>query len=237
MGIYQQQTRGDRIAPMQLQLQHLEKRQAFDNLQLPEPSPMVEGIDYEPLVLDLSQSNPDLDPSRVGPYSYRFTNGYETLAIGGYLEKRNLYEVSDRFGEGIFRNIHLGIDIWVPPGRALHCPLDATLHAFEDRAVRGDYGPTIILEHTVESLTFYSLYGHLDRESLAGLRIGQDIKAGHVFCRIGQEHENGGWPPHAHVQLILDLLDMSTGFPGVCYEAETSTWATLCPDPANIVRF
>jgi len=48
---------------------------------------------------------------------------------------------------------------------------------------------------------------------------------------VGTPDENGGWPPHVHFQVILDLLDEDTGFPGVAYASERALWTGLSPDP------
>jgi hypothetical protein len=42
----------------------------------------------------------------------------------------------------------------------------------------GDYGPTIILEHRLDSIPFFTLYGHLSRPSLEGLEPGLAFAAG-----------------------------------------------------------
>jgi 4-aminobutyrate aminotransferase-like enzyme len=44
-------------------------------------------------------------------------------------------------------------------------------------------------------------------------------------------HENGGWPPHLHLQIILDLLDRGAQFPGVARASERAVWMSLSPDP------
>ena len=75
---------------------------------------------------------------------------------------------ADRTGER--RTIHLGVDLFAPPGTAVLAPLRASVHAFADNAAPLDYGPVIILQHeTDERDAFFTLYGHLSRESLAGL--------------------------------------------------------------------
>ena len=59
-----------------------------------------------------------------------------------------------------------------------------------------------------DSVEFYSLYGHLSRDSLEGLWVGQPIAKGAVFARVGSAPSNGDWWPHVHVQLVTDLLDV-----------------------------
>src|SRR5262249_60713068 len=47
--------------------------------------------------------------------------------------------------------------------------------------------------------------------------------------------ENGGWPPHLHFQIILDLLERDADFPGVARSSEPAVWTSLSPDP-NLLR-
>src|SRR5207249_8512309 len=115
-----------------------------------------------------------------------------------------------------------------------HAPLDGVVHAFADNAAPLDYGPAIILQHATGAEPFYTLYGHLSRESLDGLRVGQRIARGDRFAAIGTAGVNGGWTPHLHLQLIVDLLDLDCDFPGVCRASERAVWCALSPDPAVI---
>src|SRR6185503_9170771 len=78
---------------------------------------------------------------------------------------------------------------------------------------------------------FFTLYGHLSRDTLGRLAVGQRIARGAPLARVGTPDENGGWPPHVHFQVILDLLDEDTGFPGVAYASERALWTGLSPDP------
>jgi 4-aminobutyrate aminotransferase-like enzyme len=52
---------------------------------------------------------------------------------------------------------------------------------------------------------------------------------------LGTEHENGGWAPHLHFQVIADRLDCSGDFPGVARPAERDVWLSLSPDPAPLL--
>src|SRR2546428_5416081 len=85
-----------------------------------------------------------------------------------------------------------------------------------------------------EQLTFYTLYGHLSKDSLAGLYAGKPIAQGTPFAKIGSYEVNGGWPPHVHFQLITDLLDREGEFPGVARPGQRDIWLSLSPDP-NLV--
>lgn len=156
---------------------------------------------------------------------------------GGYLEKRDIYRRSEVFAtaQEVFRNIHLGIDIWTAAGSPVFAPLDGKVHSFQDNEGFGNYGPTIILEHQVEGQLFYSLYGHLRQVDLRGLEVEQVIRAGEIFCRVGTYPENGDWPPHLHFQLIWDLGEYWGDYPGVAAEKDLDYYRQNCPDPAPLL--
>lgn len=156
------------------------------------------------------------------------------FGYGGYLEKRDIYRRSEVFAtaQENFRNIHLGIDLWTAAGSPVFVPLDGAIHSFQDNVGFGNYGPTILLQHQVEGRILFSLYGHLQREDLRGLEVGQVIRAGEVFCRVGTYPENGDWPPHLHFQLIWDLNGNWGDYPGVAAEKELVFYAKNCPDPS-----
>lgn len=164
-----------------------------------------------------------------------------SVAVGRYNEVRPLYSarqfVSSQNPTDERRTVHLGIDLFVAPGTAVSTPLDATIHAFADNAQPYDYGPVVILRHQGDGSTeFFTLYGHLSRESLADLRIGQQLRPGDKFAYVGTTAENGGWTPHLHFQIILDLLGSSTDFPGVAYASQRDVFTSLSPDPNLILR-
>ncbi|RIJ42591.1 peptidoglycan DD-metalloendopeptidase family protein [Pontibacter oryzae] len=160
-----------------------------------------------------------------------------TVGIGGYLENRFIYRRSSHFDVSAeSRNLHLGVDIWAAAGTEVYSPLDASVHSFQDNDNFGDYGPTIILQHELEGTTFYTLYGHLNREALHGLQQGQLIAKGQKIAEIGPYPENGNWPPHLHFQVIADMGDKYGDFPGVATSADRETYAQLCPNPNLILQ-
>jgi len=159
-----------------------------------------------------------------------------TVAIGRYNEARLLY-TSPLFGSAASpiderRTVHLGIDLFAPPGTAIHAPLDGVVHAVAHNPAPLDYGHVAILRHVTDARAeFFTIYGHLTAGCLHTLKKGQHIPAGQIFARIGDVHENGGWAPHLHFQLALDLLDLSTDFPGVAAASQRGVWTALSPDP------
>jgi peptidoglycan LD-endopeptidase LytH len=160
----------------------------------------------------------------------------DRLRAGGYAEDRSIYS-QKLFAPGGEepRTVHLGIDIFAPENTEAFAPLDARVHSFQDNTRPGDYGPTIILEHAMNGGAFHTLYGHLSRTSLSGLAPGKMIRAGDRVGWLGAKMENGGWPPHLHFQIILDLKGMSGDYPGVCRRSERDQWLAVCPDPAFLL--
>lgn len=163
------------------------------------------------------------------------------VGIGRYNEARRFYTSgifkTDGNDAPEWRTVHLGIDLYANPGSAVLAPLDGIVHSFRDNAGRLDYGATAILEHTAGAdLKFYTLYGHLARESLSGLEAGRTIRKGDRLGTIGTIKENGGWPPHLHFQIIADLLGNEGDFPGVAAPNHRAVWLSLCPDPNLILR-
>ncbi|MGH9675598.1 MAG: phosphotransferase, partial [Candidatus Acidiferrum sp.] len=159
-----------------------------------------------------------------------------SVGIGRYDEARLLY-ASPLFGSSRNptderRTVHLGIDLFVEAGAALHAPLEGVVHALANNKAALDYGAVVILKHvTDDGDAFFTLYGHLSSDTLGKLKTGQRIARGEVFARVGTATENGGWPPHVHFQIILDLLDRGAGFPGVALASERAVWTSLSPDP------
>ncbi|MGH9484860.1 MAG: aminotransferase class III-fold pyridoxal phosphate-dependent enzyme, partial [Terriglobales bacterium] len=163
------------------------------------------------------------------------------VGVGRYDEARLLYRSplfaggGDPAGER--RTIHLGLDLFVPPGTVLHAPLAGVVHAVAANPAPLDYGHVVILRHgAAGGEEFFTLYGHLAKHVLDELRVGQEIAAGDAFARVGAAEENGGWAPHVHFQIIADLLGLGTDFPGVCKASERAIWTSLSPDPNLLLR-
>jgi 4-aminobutyrate aminotransferase-like enzyme/Ser/Thr protein kinase RdoA (MazF antagonist)/murein DD-endopeptidase MepM/ murein hydrolase activator NlpD len=211
----------------------------------------VLGVDLtsEPtIVLDLSIASPMLsgdtrdndEPCLTERIFAAMRHAGVRVSIGRYDEPRLLY-IAPAFALGPkptdeHRTIHIGLDLFANAGTPVYAPLDGTVHAFHDNATLQDYGPVIILRHeTDRGIEFFTLYGHLSRESLARLRLGKPIKAGDVIATLGDPSVNVGWTPHLHLQIITDLLDLGTDFPGVACPSQRDAWTALCPDPNLIV--
>jgi len=161
----------------------------------------------------------------------------EPVRFGGYGEDRSLYTQALFAPEGDEpRTVHLGVDVFAPAGAAVYTPLSGRVHSSRINDNPGDYGPTIILEHTpIAGLTFHTLYGHLDRDSLKGLKPGTAFMAGEKIAELGTKRENGGWPPHLHFQIILEIGNAKGDYPGVCKRSERDHWLSICPDPGPLL--
>lgn len=162
------------------------------------------------------------------------------FGIGRYDEVRaiyttDLFRVSGNDGPE-WRTVHLGIDVGAAAGTVVHAPLAGTVHSVRDNDAPGDYGPTIIVAHSGPAHpTFWTLYGHLSRESIRRLSPGTTVNAGEVLGWVGDRAVNGGWWPHVHVQVITDLLDREGDFPGVARPAEREVMLALSPDPSPLL--
>lgn len=158
------------------------------------------------------------------------------VGIGRYDEPRLLY-TSPLFGDSSNptdqrRTVHLGIDLFVPAGSIVYAPLGGTIYTVADNSASLDYGPVVIVRHEMgDSGEFFTLYGHLARESLTNVSKGQRIEKGQILAKIGTPEENGGWPSHLHFQIIADLFEQNENFPGVAAASERQIWKNLCPDP------
>lgn len=203
--------------------------------------PIIENVSrecYTPISLSSTNSNlKNIDITSVETcQSYidavLIKNG-ATVAYGGYLEKRDLYSKNSKFsGTGdTTRNIHLGMDFWTKAGTNVLTPLDGVVHSYKNNAIHGDYGPTIILKHSIGDITFYSLYGHLAVESIAAIYVGKVFKKGVVLGSLGDPSINVGYAPHLHFQFIVDINDYKGDYPGVCAPRDLEFYAKNCPNP------
>lgn len=162
------------------------------------------------------------------------------FGIGGYNELRGIYERSKVFDAEHSgdepRRLHLGIDIWGEEGTKVYAPLGGIVHSFAFNKSFGDYGATIILQHQLDTVNFYTLYGHLSLNDIAKVTEFQYIVRGHVIGHFGKPEENGHWPPHLHFQIIKDIRTHKGDYPGVCKYSERKKYLDNCPDPDLILN-
>ncbi|WP_026935473.1 peptidoglycan DD-metalloendopeptidase family protein [Christiangramia echinicola] len=194
--------------------------------------------------IDLSENNRDLLRLEVAS-SEAFSifigeflkNRKAKAAYGGYNELRTLYNRSELFNNTeANRNIHIGLDVWVPAFSDIISPLSGTIHSFRDNDNFGDYGPTIILEHLEKGRTFFTLYGHLSRNSLVDLNEGDEVKAGEKIAELGDFDENGDYAPHLHFQIMENMKGITGDFPGVVKKEDLDNYLKNCPDPNLLLK-
>jgi murein DD-endopeptidase MepM/ murein hydrolase activator NlpD len=209
-------------------------------------SPVIESSislsEYYPI--DLSVSNVALQHVNAASSDdwEEFITDYlakygKRVAYGGYLEERNIYQRSAYFkNEANNRNIHLGVDLWVEAGTRVHAICEGHIHSFQDNTNYGDYGPTIVLEHTYSKGKWFTLYGHLSRASLNGIRVGQKVDKGACIGTLGDASVNGDYAPHLHFQVIRDLEGRKGDYPGVCSKQEVDKFSANCPNPLPLLN-
>ena len=154
------------------------------------------------------------------------------FSIGKYDEYRPNVYTTDLFEEN--RNIHVGIDIGGPVGTPCMAFMDGIIHNFGYNQEAGDYGNVVITEHKIMGKKFWSLYGHLDSESILDKVEGQLVKKGAIIGRFGSEEENGGWEPHLHFQLSL-VKPETHDLPGVVTKEERNSALKKFPDPRLVL--
>ena len=194
-------------------------------------------------IFDFSQNNEELqniDISDAREFSEYINktlreNNCE-IGIGRYNEDRIIYDHSNIFDGTARRTIHLAIDIFMPSETEIKSPLDGRIHSFNNNQGYGDYGPTIIIEHEIDGIIFYTLYGHLSLNSIENLEEGQEINRGDIIGMMGNYPINGNWPPHLHFQIIMNIENNQGDFPGVCSTEERERFLELCPNPNLILQ-
>lgn len=191
---------------------------------------------------DLNTELSDVDIVNTKTFSQyvqgKLKKAHAKFGIGGYNELRSIYtrsKVFDAKGDEEPRRLHLGIDIWGEEGTRVYAPLGGMVHSYAFNKEFGNYGATLILLHQLDTLTFYTLYGHLSIEDIARVSEYQYIVRGHVIGHFGKPEENGYWPPHLHFQVIKDMRINKGDYPGVCKFSERGKYLANCPDPDAIL--
>lgn len=170
--------------------------------------------------------------------------GSTDIHVGHYLEPRLVYTepaflTAPTAVEGR-RTIHLGIDLFAPAGHAVFAPLDGHVVAAVYRDGHLDYGGVLVLAHIDGHGTpFYTLYGHLAKDSIGTLAPGDLVRAGQQVATLGAPSENGGWQPHLHFQLAPCLPDVTGAlphdWPGVADADDLDFFSALYPNPADLL--
>ena len=170
---------------------------------------------------------------------FDFSKGFDLLeleqhrwGIGKYNEKRpHGYDTPLFEGK---RNIHMGVDLFAPIGTPVKSFFDGKIYLFGYNEQAGDYGYTVVTEHTLDGLTLYALYGHLNKSSIIDKGVGRPIRSGETLGWTGDRHENGGWSPHVHFQLSYHRPD-KPDMPGVVSDEQLPFALLKYPDPRLVL--
>jgi len=74
----------------------------------------------------------------------------------------------------------------------------------------------------------------LSAASTANCIAGNPVSKGEVIAWLGDEDENGGWPPHLHFQLSL-LEPHTHNLPGVVHPDDRDRALRDFPDPRLVL--
>lgn len=171
-------------------------------------------LQHRPVLLDLTGATPAWADT---PWT-----------IGRYDEERPGVYQQGLFAGG--RCLHVGIDLGGPVGTAVHAFADGSVLHRGYNPADGDYGHVIVTEHVVDGAPLWALHGHLSTASVALWSPGDGFVAGTVLGWLGGEAENGGWPPHLHLQLCRERPE-THDLPGAVDPAERAAALVRYPDP------
>ncbi len=160
------------------------------------------------------------------------------IGIGRYGEDRGIYDDPNAPREDDPRKIHIGIDIFVPPGTPILAPYPGVVEDWFVDTERHGFGGLLVLRHaTDDGIPFWTVYGHLAPESLEKLKRGQRIAMGETVALLGDRPGNGDWPPHLHVQLMTHMLGWrAADVMGIVWASQWEFWREICLDPNIILR-
>jgi murein DD-endopeptidase MepM/ murein hydrolase activator NlpD len=159
--------------------------------------------------------------------------------LGAYAEDRRVY-TSAQFADAggpERRTVHTGIDVFAPAMTPVYAPIAGRVRHVTYNADPLDYGHTLILQHDAGGTPYYTLYGHLAGTLPGLLAVGDAVQPGQLICHLGDWHENGGWAPHLHFQVMTDMLGRTDGnFVGAGHASLWDVWSDICIDPDLVMR-
>lgn len=256
----------EKLVPIHPRLAHYALRGACGLPPVPQTPAILDWLQQQPAfasvigydlrttplrVLDLSIGSPTVTAQFLHTHRIdllgaaifgEMAEGRSVVGVGRYAECQALCLIDPDFALSANptaerRTLHLGVDLFAPPGTPVYAPLAGVVHALHHDTGHRDLVTAVILRHhTDDDLTFYTLYGHLDPGCLSQLRLGQTIAAGEPFASIAATSVNGGRPPHLHFQIITDLLELDHSFPTTAAPSQALLWTSLCPDPNLLLR-
>jgi 4-aminobutyrate aminotransferase-like enzyme/Ser/Thr protein kinase RdoA (MazF antagonist) len=203
--------------------------------------PLPETIRLADLSVSGAEAPDDPETCRLEDFDAGFFDAAtaERPVIGRYGEARLIYsEPMFRAGPhpaDARRSVHLGVDVFLPAGTPVMAPFDGeVVHAAVEPGRQG-YGGLVVLRHRLpDGIVFEALYGHLTPSSARKLTVGQTVRRGEVFAALGSADENGGWPPHLHLQMGCPDSAAST-WPGIFHPDLEDAARAVFPNPAALL--
>ena len=178
------------------------------------------------VVPNLPDSAPLLDLSN-GPVA-----SVGTFWIGRYDEDRRGGYPQALFGGA--RTLHVGLDVGAPARTPVHAFADGTVEHVGINDAPGDYGGVIVTRHVVAGAARWVLWGHLAHASARAWCRGDAFAGGTVLAHLGSPDENGGWPPHLHLQVAVER-PVTHDLPGVVAPADRDEALARFPDPLELL--
>jgi hypothetical protein len=202
--------------------------------------PVFKGLSKDPMIVDLSQGSQVfnevdiLDQKAFQAWLDRKMGDEFSWGLASYLEDRRTVLAPYPQMQDEERFFHLGLDIIVPLGTPLYAPLDAVVQESGYEEGQGNYGGNVLLRHESPCFeTFYSLYGHLNKEKLP--EPGTSFAGGESFAWIGDFHENGDWFYHTHLQVFTQKgYDQGWVSKGYCTADDLRVMDSICPSPLSL---
>jgi murein DD-endopeptidase MepM/ murein hydrolase activator NlpD len=160
------------------------------------------------------------------------------FSYGGWMEDRR-FLWKGTYLEPLNTFIHLGIDINVSAGTEIYASFEArVVRIDDDYPEEGGWGPRIIIKHL--SQPFYFIYAHLDGN--IACKVGDIIRSGEIFAKVGNYPYNGNWFPHVHVQslseeyyLELERNNSWGNLDGYGSEEDLTVNVSRFPDPLQFI--
>lgn len=172
-------------------------------------------------------------------FIFDFSKGYDPdfirsreWGIGRYNERRFEMYVAPQYKSE--RDIHIGIDIWTEAGAPVFSFYEGRIAYLQDNNQPGDYGPTMVIQYELDGAEIFALYGHLTRNSLRKLTVGQQVQRGEKIAELGTAEVNGGWAPHLHFQLSVEDPG-EADMPGVVADKDREEALQTYPDPRIVL--
>lgn len=204
------------------------------------PAPLfLPRIEDGPSIALLTAEMPDMPAYSDRAFDAWFVAQGASYGLGPYGEARSVYQ-TDQFADAASderRTIHAGIDVFAPAMTPVYAPVAGVVHMVTYQADALDYGNCLIVQHDAQGVAFFTLYGHLAGTLPGLLQPGDMVQPGQLIAHLGDWHENGGWAPHLHFQVMTSMLDQTGGnFFGVGHRSLWDIWQDICLDPNLVMR-